>query len=95
MYTIGINEDGVCGNGTTTALTTKTKVISIQRDKFEDFIVVGFYNSALDPDNYRSVYAYTTNATRPELYAWGTNANGQLGFSALINPVLVPIRVPL
>lgn len=89
MYTIGLNADGVCGNGTTTSpLQTKTKVINIQRDKFEDFIAVGASTN-------RSVYAYTTNPTRPELYAWGRNANGQLGFSSSITPVLVPIRVPL
>lgn len=89
MYSVGgLNTAGVAGNGTTTANTTKVKVLMPQRVKFEDFQIRG-------GDTGRFAIAITTDPYKKELYCWGNNTNGQLGINKGITPVLVPFRVQL
>jgi hypothetical protein len=95
MYTVGgANGDGIAGNGTTTAATTKKRVAKIQRVKFDDFVVVGF-TSASSPYYYRTVYAITDDPVRRVFYTWGRNNAGQCGVTTTMNPILIPIEIPL
>jgi hypothetical protein len=98
LYSVGgVNTDGVAGNGTTTSsTTTKTKTANIQRNVFDDFIVVGYKNTTPDPDELnRTVYAITKNPFKKQFYAWGRNEQGQCGLPVNMNPILIPIAVPL
>jgi len=90
IYSVGgVNTDGSAGNGLiTNTRATKTKAVRIQRDVFEDFIVVGFAAK-------KTVYAITSNPIQKQLYAWGTNANGQCGITDIIKTIVVPTAVPL
>lgn len=95
LYSVGgSNLDGIAGNGTVTSTTTtKTKVVNIQRDKFDDFIVIGYTTTA--PAYNRTVYAITNNTIKKQFYAWGRNANGQCGLPTSLNPILIPVAVSL
>jgi len=103
MYTVGgVNSDGIAGDGTTTAgTTTKKRVAKIQRDKFDDFIVIGYYYPgtagppAVPAEYRRTVYAITDDPVRKVFYAWGRNNFGQCGLPIAMNPILIPIEIPL
>lgn len=89
IYSVGgLNTAGVAGNGTTTANTSKIKVLMPQRIKFEDFQIRGGGTT-------RFAIAITNDVSRKELYCWGNNVDGQLGINKAITPVLVPFRVQL
>jgi alpha-tubulin suppressor-like RCC1 family protein len=90
LYSVGgVNTDGAAGDGTTTAATTtKTKAVKIQRNKFDDFIVIGYASN-------KTVYAITDSVIQKDLYAWGKNTNGQCGLPTSIANVLVPTLVQL
>lgn len=99
IYSVGgVNTDGIAGNGTTTGgTTTKTKTVNIQRHKFDDFIVVGYRNIS-DPMATvlnRTVYAITKDPHKKQFYAWGRNKQGQCGLPVDMDPILIPIAVPL
>ncbi len=89
IYSVGgANANGVAGNGTTTANTSKVKVLMPQRVKFEDFQVRGGGTT-------RFAVAITNDVFKKELYCWGDNTDGQLGINKAITPILVPFRVQL
>jgi len=94
MYTVGgANSDGITGDGKSAVATTKRKVLKIQRDKFDDFIVVG-YAGGSPISYYRTVYAITDDPVRKVFYTWGRNNRGQCGLPTNMNPIRIPIEIP-
>gem|GEM_PF-2365762 len=78
VYTWGYNYDGQLGNGTTTASNRPAEVTALS----------GQGVSALQAGTYHSL-ALTESGT---VYAWGSNANGQLGDGSQTNR-LTPVAV--
>lgn len=90
IYTVGgANANGVAGNGTNSANTSKIKVLTPPNVTFQDFVTLGTSTTrwvlAIANDRYG----------RKELYGWGYNDAGTLGANRAITKAWVPLKIQL